>query len=218
MPANPKTTNTGDLESLRQLAADGRQMDACNRHGESVVHISCRRGHAETLRFLLENGGRVHMCDDLGRTPLHDACWAKTPVFDCISTIMDLDPSLIRVVDCRGATPLAYIRREHWPVWRQFFDSKKDIWWAPRTSRIGESASTSSASSVSSSASSGSLSELMDTGGARQQQPAEGGDRIKRVRSSNALAAEVEGVAISAGAAAAAGGGQQDQPCAEASI
>ncbi|TFJ85114.1 hypothetical protein NSK_003537 [Nannochloropsis salina CCMP1776] len=122
---------TGDLGSLRDMAAAGRQMDACNRFGESIVHISCRRGQAETLRFLLENGGRVHMCDDLGRTPLHDACWAKVPVFDCVSAIMDQDPSLIRVVDCRGATPLSYIRREHWPEWREFFDSKKEKYWAP---------------------------------------------------------------------------------------
>jgi hypothetical protein len=137
-------------------------MDACNRHGESIVHISCRRGQADTLRFLLRNGGRVHMCDDLGRTPLHDACWAKAPVFDCISTIMDRDPSLIRVVDCRGASPLAYIRREHWPVWRHFFDSKKDTYWKPRepnaTASSSSSSSSSSASSVASSASSASLS------------------------------------------------------------
>lgn len=186
-------------------------MDACNRHGESIVHISCRRGQAETLRFLLQNGGRVHMCDDLGRTPLHDACWAKTPVFDCISTIMDQDPALIRVVDCRGASPLAYIRREHWPVWRHFFDSKKDTYWKPR--RLGESASTSSASSVSSAASSsGSLSDeaMMDVGGVPRQLSGlssagglqedelppggagagDGQGRIKRVRSTNRLAAD----------------------------
>ena len=122
---------TGDLEGLQAMAAQGRQMDACNRHGESIVHISCRRGQADTLRFLLANGGRVHMCDDLGRTPLHDACWAKVPVFDCISTILDADPRLIRVVDCRGASPLAYIRREHWAEWKAFFDSKKEIYWSP---------------------------------------------------------------------------------------
>ena len=122
---------TGDLEKLQGMAQQGRQMDACNRYGESVVHISCRRGQAETLRFLLAHGGKVHMCDDLGRTPLHDACWAKEPVFDCISTILDADPELIRMVDCRGASPLAYIRRAHWTEWREFFESKKEKYWAP---------------------------------------------------------------------------------------
>lgn len=122
---------TGDLAQLQDMAQQGRQMDACNKYGESIVHISCRRGQAETLRFLLAHGGKVHMCDDLGRTPLHDACWAKEPVFDCISTILDADPELIRMVDCRGASPLAYIRRAHWREWKEFFDSKKEKYWAP---------------------------------------------------------------------------------------
>jgi hypothetical protein len=119
----------GDLEMVKQLAGMGRGMDACNKHGESIVHISCRRGHVELLRFLLENGGQVDTCDDLGRTPLHDACWAKTPVFECVVIILERNLGLLRVVDCRGASPLQYVKREHWTLWRQFFDMKKEQYW-----------------------------------------------------------------------------------------
>ena len=154
-------------------------MDACNRHGESIVHISCRRGRADTLAFLLAHGGRVHMCDDMGRTPLHDACWAKTPVFDCISAILDQDPSLIRVMDCRGASPLAYIRREHWPAWRSFFDAKKEVWWKPLSaspsSAFGAGRSMSTDSSTSSCSSSGSVSSCSSSGSLAMA-VAEGGD------------------------------------------
>ncbi len=192
-------------------------MDACNRHGESIVHISCRRGQAETLRFLLAHGGRVHMCDDLGRTPLHDACWAKTPVFDCISTIMDQDPALIRVVDCRGASPLAYVRREHWPDWRHFFDSKKDTYWKPLLQPVPSSAS-SVGSAASSSLDEASL-EAISLGAPQpqqEQQPQQqeqqsqesgaaeaaaggggfgaNGGPAKRVRSSQRLAAAAESI------------------------
>lgn len=122
----------GDLDVVRQLATTGRRMDACNKHGESIVHISCRRGNVDILRFLLENGARVDICDDLGRTPLHDACWAKDPVFDCVVAILERDLRLLRVADCRGASPLAYIKRDHWAAWRQFFDMKKEEYWAHR--------------------------------------------------------------------------------------
>lgn len=122
----------GDIETLRQLADTGRRMDACNKHGESIVHISCRRGNVEILRFLLDHGARVDICDDLGRTPLHDACWAKDPVFECVTAILERDLRLLRISDCRGASPLAYIKRDHWPAWRQFFDMKKEQYWAYR--------------------------------------------------------------------------------------
>lgn len=122
----------GDLSCVQQFCRDGRRMDACNKHGESIVHIAARRGNIQILKFLLENGARVDICDDLGRTPLHDACWSMDPQFDCVATILERDLRLLRVVDCRGSSPLAYIKRKHWGLWREFFDSKKEIYWAPR--------------------------------------------------------------------------------------
>ena len=121
----------GDIGVIRQLATLGRRMDACNKHGESIVHIACRRGNVEILKFLLAHGAKVDICDDQGRTPLHDACWNR-PSFECVKIILELNLHLLRVMDCRGAPPLDYIKREHWPEWRKFFDMVKEKYWAPR--------------------------------------------------------------------------------------
>jgi hypothetical protein len=37
------------------------------------------------------------------------------------------------MTDSRGAVPLSYVRREHWPQWIEFLESKKDTWWPPIT-------------------------------------------------------------------------------------
>ena len=29
--------------------------------------------------------------------------------------------------------PLSYVRREHWPLWIEFLESKKDEWWPPKS-------------------------------------------------------------------------------------
>jgi hypothetical protein len=129
-----------DVEALREMARAGKRMDACNRHGESVVHIACRRGNVELLEFLLANGASVLICDDLGRTPLHDACWSKLPQFECVMAILERDLRLLRIVDCRGASPLHYIKREHWGAWRRFFDMKKEEYWAPIIQQQGAEA------------------------------------------------------------------------------
>jgi len=45
--------------------------------------------------------------------------------------ILEQNLALLRVMDCRGAPPLEYIRREHWGEWRRFFDMVKETYWAP---------------------------------------------------------------------------------------
>ena len=34
----------GNIEKLREIKAGGVSLDACNRFGESVLHMTCRRG------------------------------------------------------------------------------------------------------------------------------------------------------------------------------
>jgi hypothetical protein len=119
----------GDIASLRSLYDDGRCMSACNKFGESIVHMACRRGRGEVLKFLLANGADVLLRDDYGRTPLHDACWSAEPHFEIVQMLLNQDLRLLRLEDARGSTALQYVREEHWPLWCAFFDSKKHLYW-----------------------------------------------------------------------------------------
>ena len=81
--------------------------------------------------MLLDCGTSIQVSDDYGRTPLHDACWAAQPSFKTVELIADKDIALFHMTDSRGAVPLSYVRREHWPLWIDFLESKKDEWWPP---------------------------------------------------------------------------------------
>ena len=90
-------------------------------------------------QFLLDRGCSVQICDDFGRTPLHDACWTSEPNFKIVQLLLDIDCRLLHIVDCRGAAPLAYVKRGNWAKWKQFFWSKVEIYWAHRdVSIVGE--------------------------------------------------------------------------------
>jgi len=110
-----------DLDQIRSLHDSGRTLSCCNRFGESLIHMACRRGYADTVTYLLEKAHvSVRIRDDCGRTPLHDACWHRTTQYEIVDAIICVDPALLCISDKRGHTPFAYARREHWPVWRQF--------------------------------------------------------------------------------------------------
>lgn len=123
---------TNNLEECKKLMECGLSYNPCNRFGESIIHMACRRGNAELVKFLLDRGCDVQTCDDFGRTPLHDACWTNEPNFTLVEMLLGKDLRLLNITDCRGATPLAYVKRENWNKWKQFFASKVEIYWAPR--------------------------------------------------------------------------------------
>lgn len=81
------------------------------------------------LRALLEARSSVQVTDDFGRTPLHDACWTSTPSFETIRLLLDQDPWLPCIVDCRGSPPLGYVRKAHWAVWIGFLGGIADHYW-----------------------------------------------------------------------------------------
>ena len=105
-------------------------MDACNRFGESIVHMACRRAEVDVVDFLLSNGGDKWFVDDFGRTPLHDACWRSEPRFDVVTLLLDRNLDLLRVMDVRGSNPLNYVREEHWVQWCAYFFHQKEKYWA----------------------------------------------------------------------------------------
>ena len=115
------------LDEIRSFHNSGRTLSCCNRFGESLIHMACRRGYANTVTYLLEEAHvSVRIRDDCGRTPLHDACWHRTTQYEIVDTIIRVDPALLCISDKRGHTPFAYARREHWPVWRQFLFDRTD--------------------------------------------------------------------------------------------
>ena len=103
----------GDLATFADVMQSGISLNPCNAHGESVVHMICRRGDVEFLRVLLNLGCSVQVSDDYGRTPLHDACWTAKPNFDVVEMLLRADRHLLHLMDCRGALPLSYAHHLH---------------------------------------------------------------------------------------------------------
>lgn len=119
----------GNAEDLDEILRSGVSPNPCNTYGESLVHMVCRRGDQKLLQIMIQNGCDIQVADDYGRTPLHDACWAASPAFETVTMLLDKDPSLFLMTDCRGSLPLSYVRKEHWNEWIDFIDSKKDVYW-----------------------------------------------------------------------------------------
>ena len=118
---------TSDLEKLREMAIQGRPLQSSNRFGESLIHMACRKGATDVVRLLIKEAHvSVKVCDDYGRTPMHDACWACEPHLEMMELLLEECPILLFICDKRGFSPLQYVRREHWPVWRTFIKTHGD--------------------------------------------------------------------------------------------
>uniref|UniRef100_A0A6U6FJK1 Uncharacterized protein n=1 Tax=Odontella aurita TaxID=265563 RepID=A0A6U6FJK1_9STRA len=135
---------TQDLPALCRLRSEGRTLQCCNRFGESLVHMACRRGFLDVIQCLLSSEGgdpvSLRVRDDYGRTPLHDACWVPQPNFELMDLLLDwcdgdsagvrkeeggsLAEQLLLMSDKRGHTPLDYVRREHWDKWNAFLEKR----------------------------------------------------------------------------------------------
>mmetsp|Transcript_28858 Transcript_28858/g.61495 ORF Transcript_28858/g.61495 Transcript_28858/m.61495 type:complete len:279 (+) Transcript_28858:185-1021(+) len=120
---------TNDLAALREMMySQGRNLRCCNRFGESLLHVACRRSNFDVVSFLLlEANVSPRIKDDYGRTPLHDACWRGNPEYDIVELLLSVEPRLAFVQDVRGHKPFQYARREHWGAWREFLDQKRDL-------------------------------------------------------------------------------------------
>jgi ankyrin repeat protein len=118
----------GDVNKLRQLVSCGAQLQVCNKYGESLLHMACRRSNAHVVSFLLHEANvSPRIRDDFGRTPLHDACWRGNPEYEIVEMLLEKEPRLAFVKDVRGHRPFQYARREHWPAWKEFLGNKKNL-------------------------------------------------------------------------------------------
>ena len=123
-----RAIQTRDVNYLRKMVQQGRSMHCCNRFGESILHMACRRGFEDVVRFLVyEANVEVAITDDYGRTPLHDAFWAAEPNFDLVEILVQTAPQLLFLRDKRNHTPLQYARRMHWADWNKFLKERKPV-------------------------------------------------------------------------------------------
>lgn len=121
---------SGSIEKLREIMDRGRKtFNACNRFGESLIHMACRRGNVDVVRLLLKEGSaRTDIRDDYGRTPAHDACWTAEANIDVMDVLLHHIPiAMLLTEDVRGFTPFQYARKEHWPIWIEFLKDRRLI-------------------------------------------------------------------------------------------
>ncbi|KAL7562286.1 hypothetical protein ACA910_014505 [Epithemia clementina (nom. ined.)] len=144
-----------NLEDIQAILECGVSPNACNSMGETLVHFLCRSGqqeHVEVLQLLIKFKASVQVADDNGRTPLHEACLRRKtsgtsrgllrsasveskienslpPCFQMVDLIARIDVGLFLMKDGQGKTPLSYVSEEHWQLWIQYLDSRKDMYW-----------------------------------------------------------------------------------------
>jgi Ankyrin repeats (3 copies) len=120
---------TNDLAKLRDLHNQGKNLDACNRVGESLLHLACRRGHVGIVEFLMNEAKvRWDHQDDFGRTVLHDALWRPDPSIELMEALLKVvSPEWLLAQDIRGHTPFDYARREHAEAWYEFLVKHQDM-------------------------------------------------------------------------------------------
>jgi ankyrin repeat protein len=119
-----------DVAHLRHLLTnEGKSFHACNRNGESLLHLACRRSNVDTVNFLVHEANvATNAVDDLGRTILHDAVWKSFADVELLKALLPtISPRLLLQKDQRGHTAFDYARRQHWTVWTEFLESHKDF-------------------------------------------------------------------------------------------
>ena len=125
-----------DETQLRRMMSCGISPNPSTQHGDSLLHIACRSGYDASVRVMLACNASVQVSDDYGRTPLHGAFFGSTPSYEIVELIIKRDRHLLQLCDQYGATPLAYVPRDQWGIWIDFFYSKRDDFWPRRNKRV----------------------------------------------------------------------------------
>ena len=130
-PPTAMLVRNNDLAGLQMAhrgSAGSTTLQTSNKFGESLLHIACRRGYDDIARYLLDEAGVTPWVrDDFGRTPCHDACWTATPNLALMDLLVRRCPEMLLMSDKRGSTPLDYVRKDNWDVWRQFLSERWDV-------------------------------------------------------------------------------------------
>jgi hypothetical protein len=119
-----------DFTNFERVISSGLvSPNPCNKFGESLLHMVCRRGRLDMLQCMIQAGTCLQIVDDFGRTPLHDACWALQPCWEVVKVLLTADARMMLCQDIRGDVPLDYVQKTHHQQWREFLDSIKDVYW-----------------------------------------------------------------------------------------
>ena len=132
----------------------GLSPNACNEHGESLLHMVCRHGKVDLFRILLAFDVDLQQTDDYGRTPvsnlmngnvtlsashnvlthpllllfqMHDCAWAANPSFEIAKCLLQCDPNFLYLFDARGSLPLSYVTKPLWGEWNTFLANSLDV-------------------------------------------------------------------------------------------
>jgi hypothetical protein len=111
-----------DVSALKQMMSEGKNLQCCNKFGESIISLACRHGNSDVVDFLINEAGvKINIQDDFGRTPLHDAFWARSPNFTLVELLLKECSDLLLVEDKRGSAPLGYVKDENQNIpWSNF--------------------------------------------------------------------------------------------------
>ena len=127
-PPTAMLVRNNDLAGLKIAHESGGKLQTSNKFGESLLHIACRRGYDHIAKYLIEEADvTVWVRDDFGRTPCHDACWTAKPNLELMDLLVRKCPEMMLMSDKRGSTPLDYVRRDNWDIWRKFLEDRWDI-------------------------------------------------------------------------------------------
>jgi len=141
------------MEKIQQILDLGVSPNACNAKGETLLHSLCRVGqqeHAGVVKLLLQAGASAQVSDEMGHTPIHLAC-SRTkkqrvqrrtkngkknklppplpPCFEIVDLVLKRDMYALYMTDAHGHTPLSLVPKDHWPLWMEYLESRKDEFW-----------------------------------------------------------------------------------------
>lgn len=120
---------SGDAAQLATRLEAGKSVNACNRFGESILHMAARAGNADLVELLVKAGASVWAVDDMGRTPLHDACWTPSPALGVARVLLLREPDLVRTKDARNQSPFMYVSPAHTEYWKAFINEVAGRCW-----------------------------------------------------------------------------------------
>ncbi|XP_077991605.1 uncharacterized protein LOC144445836 [Glandiceps talaboti] len=95
-----------DLEFVESMVDNHADINATDKHGQSILHEVARVWETDVAAFLIEKGADVNQGDDFGRTPLHIAAAVDYP--DMVNCLLDHGADIEALTKGEKQTPLHY--------------------------------------------------------------------------------------------------------------